>query len=364
MKPFFDIVTRTISSINYPLIVTISKVFEFITIPLFLISFLLSFNFLRRKNRLKITIYSIILAGIIVLSLKYFFMIPRPCSLNLDYDKGICPTAPDYSFPSGHTMFTASLIAPFLGTAYLPIFILFNLFVSFTRVNLGVHFINDVIASFVISMFSYGLMYNILKKSKKSKPPSTYKFEIKRQALHIFIGLFIILILFLSTKIWLIHGTIYVEFFIFIGLQIFLLMINDFILNKEKSIFNIFFKMFERFNRTPGYGAFWYGLGILFCFIFLTNYKYIVVVIIALSIGDACSTLIGRKGKIINPLNRNKTVEGSLAFFTSTVIFSFPFIGLLSIPFSLITALFEALPLKIDDNFVIPVVGVIFFLLI
>jgi len=235
--------------------------------------------------------------------------------------------------------------------------------VSFSRVNLGVHFINDVIAGFVISIFSYGLVYNLLRE-KKEKPKNTYNFEIIRQALHILIGLFIIFTLFISTKLWMNNGSIYVELFIFIGLQFLLLMINDFILNKDKSIFNFLFNTFERKQFIPGYGAFWYGLGVLFCFIFLTDYKEIIVTIIALSIGDAYSTIVGRKGKISNPLNKNKTLEGTLAFFFVTCLFSYPFIGPLAILFSLFTAICEALPLKLDDNFVIPVASVIFFLII
>jgi phytol kinase len=363
MKPFFDVITRFISSINEPLIISFSRFFDLITIPLFLVFFIFSIIFLKRKKRLNITIISIFLALIIVFSLKFFFMVPRPCSIDETYFKGVCPEAPDFSFPSGHTMFASSLIAPFLGTIYLPFFILFNLIVGFTRINLGVHFLNDVIAGFVISMFSYGLVYNLIKK-RKNKPKNPYNFEIKRQALHIFVGLFLIFILFISTQIWLIHGQIYVTLFIFIGLQILLLMINDFLLYKEKSKFNFLFRTFERHKRIPGYGAFWYGLGILFCFIFLTDYKQIIVTIIALGIGDAYSTIIGRFGKIANPFSSNKTVEGSLAFFLTTSLFSFPFIGPVAFLFGLFTAICEALPLKIDDNFVIPLASVVFFLLI
>lgn len=363
MKPYFDIFTRFLTSLDNPLLVSFSKFFDLVTISLFLLFFIFSMKFLHDKKRLKTTVISIFLALVIVFSLKYIFMIPRPCSIDPLYSEGICPGDPDFSFPSGHSMFASSLIAPFLGTIYLPFFILFNLIVSFTRVNLGVHFINDVIAGFVISIFSYGLVYNLMKK-KKEKPKNSYNFEIIRQALHILIGLFIILILFISTRLWMNNGPIYIEFLIFVGLQILLLMINDFLLNKEKSIFNFLFTTFERKQFIPGYGAFWYGMGILFCFIFLTDYKEITVTIIALSIGDAYSTIVGRKGKIVNPLNKNKTIEGTLAFFVVTCLFSYPFIGPLAILFSLFTAICEALPLKVDDNFLIPLASVIFFLII
>jgi len=363
MKPFFDVITRFISSIDNPLIILLSKFFDLLTLPLFFIFFMASFNFLREKKRLKITIISIFLAFIIVFSLKYFFMIPRPCAIDDLYNKGICPEEPDFSFPSGHTMFASSLIAPFLGTIYLPFFILFNLLVSFTRVNLGVHFVNDVIAGFVVSIFSYGLVYNFFKK-KKDKPKNTYNFEIVRQALHIFMGLFLIFILFIASQIWLIHGQIYVALLIFIGLQVLLIIINDFILHKEKSLFTYLFSTFERKQFIPGYGAFWYGLGMLFSFVFLTDYKEIIVTIIALGIGDAYSTIIGRKGRFQNPLNSNKTLEGTLAFFSITILLSYPFIGPLAFLFALFTSICEALPLKVDDNFVIPVASVIFFLII
>ena len=363
MKPYFDIFTRYLISLDNPLLVSFSKIVDLITIPLFLVFFILSMKFLHDKKRLKITIISIFLSLIIVFALKYFFMVPRPCSLDIAYSEGICPNEPDYSFPSGHTFIASSLIAPFLGTVYFPFFILFNLIVSFTRVNLGVHFINDVIAGFVISFFSYGLVYNLLRE-KKEKPKNTYNFEIIRQALHILVGLFIILILFISTRLWINNGPTYIELLIFVGLQVLLLMINDFLLHKEKSIFHKLFTTFERHKYIPGYGAFWYGLGILFCFIFLTDYKEIIVTIIALSIGDAYSTIIGRKGKISNPLNSNKTLEGTFAFFIITCLFAYPIIGPLAILFSLFTAICEALPLKIDDNFVIPLASVIFFLVV
>ncbi len=76
--------------------------------------------------------------------------------------------------------------------------------------------------------------------------------------------------------------------------------------------------------------------------------------IFALAFGDSAAGLTGRFiGRIQNPLNKKKTLEGTLAFFAvsslSMIIFLNPYLALLA---GLIAALVELLPL--NDNLVIP----------
>jgi dolichol kinase len=57
-------------------------------------------------------------------------------------------------------------------------------------------------------------------------------------------------------------------------------------------------------------------------------------------------------------------VEGTLAFFFSTAILSYFFIGPLAIVLALLTALVESLPAKFDDNFTIPLVSILLYMLV
>jgi dolichol kinase len=74
------------------------------------------------------------------------------------------------------------------------------------------------------------------------------------------------------------------------------------------------------------------------------------------ALGDSASGLVGRKlGKHKNPLNKNKSIEGSLSGFILALIGASLFtrleIAVAGAAFGMIS---EALPLKIDDNFTVP----------
>jgi membrane-associated phospholipid phosphatase len=72
----------------------------------------------------------------------------RPCA-GLDW----CPA--DYSFPSLHAAAAFALAIAFLDKKAYPLFLLFALFVSFTRLNLGVHVFADIAAALPLAMLSY-----------------------------------------------------------------------------------------------------------------------------------------------------------------------------------------------------------------
>lgn len=75
-----------------------------------------------------------------------------------------------------------------------------------------------------------------------------------------------------------------------------------------------------------------------------------------LAVGDAFSNLIGTKiGRI---RLWGKTLEGSLAFFFSTLCALYFFLGFeRALVVSLVGATVELLPLRLDDNFTLPIVG-------
>lgn len=86
--------------------------------------------------------------------------------------------------------------------------------------------------------------------------------------------------------------------------------------------------------------------------------------IFTLAVSDPLSAIIGIKfGK--NKITKNKSYQGSLAFFISTLIISISvlnsystsgtmYVVIFSIVLSLIVTLFELIPIRLDDNITIP----------
>ncbi len=120
----------------------------------------------------------------------------------------------------------------------------------------------------------------------------------------------------------------------------------------------------ERFEResapVPGWGSACYAAGALLAITFLPEAAQIAAAIFILGIGDGVSTIIGRRGRMRLPYNKDKTVEGSLAFFVACLP-AYAFIGPAVVPLALIAAIAESLP-GIEDNLLIPLVCTIFLL--
>jgi len=119
------------------------------------------------------------------------------------------------------------------------------------------------------------------------------------------------------------------------------------------------FEREEEKKKIPGKGVFMFFLGAILTIIIFKSISIVTASILIVALGDGTSTLIGLKfGKRPLPYNKKKTLEGSLAF----VIFGFAgaltqvspvqaFLGTLA------AMLVESLPMKIDDNLMIPVVA-------
>lgn len=184
-----------------------------------------------------------------------------------------------------------------------------------------------------------------------------FYFELRRKLFHLFFGLFLIFILFYSGRINLI---IFLCVFLFFGC------IMIFVMQKgwKIPIANWLEETFERKNvKFPGYGAFWYVVGALLSALFLGNAHEIAAAIVVLAAGDSAATIFGILGTHPLPYNRRKTWEGSLAFF----IFSLPaclFAGWIGIALAAIAAIVEGLATPVDDNLLIPVTAIIFFIVV
>jgi len=184
--------------------------------------------------------------------------------------------------------------------------------------------------------------------------------EVMRRIIHIGFGVVVLLFLYLLGK----EGFEYAEAALFTFFILGILIVDRKLKKRKIPLVDLLLEKVERPNVMPAHGAFWYGVGLLLIISFLDNVNYIYASIAILAFGDGVATLAGRYGKVNLFHNKNKTLEGSAAFFVASSIAAYPFIGMTALPLSLICALFESINLNFDDNLVVPLVCVVFFLLI
>lgn len=109
--------------------------------------------------------------------LKNFFMRPRPCTINPNITL-LIPQPQDYSFPSGHTAasFTVVSVLYLLKQKKLFIFsLVLACFIAFSRMYLYVHYPSDilggVIVGFLCGLLSYLLTFKIHFEKEKDLFP-------------------------------------------------------------------------------------------------------------------------------------------------------------------------------------------------
>ncbi|NIM46968.1 MAG: hypothetical protein GTN40_02295 [Candidatus Aenigmarchaeota archaeon] len=125
------------------------------------------------------------------------------------------------------------------------------------------------------------------------------------------------------------------------------------------------FHEYERPNALPFKGATEFFVGCFFATV-LFEPTIAIAAISVLSLADAVSTLIGSYyGKHKLPVNKKKTVEGSISFFITAIFILLFFLDpLKAFIIAIFTTFAEMIP-KVDDNLIIPlVVGIIMTIII
>jgi len=103
----------------------------------------------RNEKRLKVII-ALVLVSVFTFAIKAAMAIERPCvPLGVAY----CPE--EYSFPSIHAAVAFTLMIAFLDKKQFPLFLLFALFISFSRLNLAVHSFRDIAGAMPIALIAY-----------------------------------------------------------------------------------------------------------------------------------------------------------------------------------------------------------------
>lgn len=184
--------------------------------------------------------------------------------------------------------------------------------------------------------------------------------EIRRRLIHISVGLFIIAVLSILGA----GSYEYIEGMLFAAFLAGLWIIDQKLKKRKLPVVDYMLEMFERPHAMPAYGAFWYGMGVLLLLSFISNLDFIRAGIAILAFGDGVATLVGRSGTRRIFYNPNKSVEGTAAFFIASSVAAYIFIGIYGVTLSFICALVESVDWGVDDNFIIPLTCVLFYLLV
>lgn len=159
----------SLEKIRNPFLTNIFQIFTAIGGELLIIAIICAIYWCYNKKLAYYLTFGLFLSSLIVQGLKITFKIPRPWvrypSLNPIGE--VIRTATGYSFPSGHTQATTSLYAALalnskqklvkIGCAIVI------LGVGFSRMYLGMHTLQDVLTSFIITIVIVILIHNISK---------------------------------------------------------------------------------------------------------------------------------------------------------------------------------------------------------
>ncbi len=142
-----DTITSIAVSVDNPLLRAIGLALDDSIIYAALVIALLLIGESRNEKRVKV-LAALVLAFIAVNAIKYVIAEERPCA-----GFAWCPT--DYAFPSTHATIAFTLMTGFLNKRSYALYLLFALFVSFTRMNIGVHTFLDIAGALPVALLCY-----------------------------------------------------------------------------------------------------------------------------------------------------------------------------------------------------------------
>ena len=364
-----DPITFAIASLQNPLLDALGRFLDVYSPFLFLSLALLIYVFYEkvRSNRMRILSFfvALILVLAIVMLLKQI-PVPRPCIESISLLKlGSCPI--DSSFPSLHTAFGFVFAAASLGTSFFPVFFILAVLTGLSRILVGVHTITDVTAGVAIGLSAYFAVVALVRAYLPSFVPKTEKFkeekakkagavlEIRRDVAHALFGTSMVVIA-------LMLGVPAAEVILLCCLFIGMVCIQLRIKKAPIPIIDHLFDVLERPGVMPAMGAFTYVVGALLALSFLPAMQACAV-IAALAWGDSSATVFGTLfGKTKWFHNKKKSIIGTVSFMLFGGIAANLIIGPIGFLLAAILATVETVDSKIDDNLLIPVVGVLFFI--
>jgi dolichol kinase len=241
---------------------------------------------------------------------------------------------------------------------HLPL-MLFTFLIILSRIYLGVHYLSDLLAGSVIG---YVIAKVILSGEEKYQLTNWFlhhvksKLELRRQIAHAFSAVSIALLI----KFDLLH-TISLFILIIIGIGCSLSVKYQkipFILHLLRP-----FERKDHLTQFPGKGAIYLLIGSFMVTIFFPK-PIALASIMIMGLGDAVSTLVGTYfGKLKNPLNPIKHLEGTVLAIIIATIGAFNFVpfqmAFLGATFAMAWEIFSIrfLDKTFDDNLIIPLIA-------
>ncbi|RMH80517.1 MAG: phosphatidate cytidylyltransferase [Acidobacteria bacterium] len=174
--------------------------------------------------------------------------------------------------------------------------------------------------------------------------------EVRRKLFHM-----------LAISLWLVPLRFFNGSLLYITFLMVLILNYMTVLGVGKDMFKLYYRMVyflerERNYQKPSIQALWANLGIFLSFL-LFGRECAMVSTLVLAVGDAFASIVGmRYGR--KRIWENRTLEGSVAFFFSSFLVILPLIGFwkaLLIAFA--SALSEVVPVRLDDNLIVPLVS-------
>ncbi len=174
--------------------------------------------------------------------------------------------------------------------------------------------------------------------------------EINRKILHVLIGTVLAYLIYagVDTKI--------LMMILFLGVVVSLIYMKI-----KIPIVSHLLDMFDRDERIPGKGAITYMAGVIMTVLLFENKEIAAAAVMVLAWGDSASALVGKGvGRIKNPINLKKTIEGSLAGVITGTVGAMLYADATTALVGGISGAIAEIPsirimgYRIDDNIIIP----------
>jgi len=289
-------------------------------------------------QRIKLLLLSIVIAAAIAASLECL-----PKSVNC------CQLQPI----SG----AISIMFPLMGHGAFVLFYIIGLLVSWSELSGGQNCWLDLGEGIAIAGLGYAIAEAIFFRQKRAINRID---ERARKAVHIISNLSACLF------IWAL-GIQTVSYFVILGTFIGILLMHLKIIGLKIPGIDEWLRNVGREGEIPGEGSLYNALGILFVLSILRNdLAAAISVILILALGDGLATYIGtRHGRHKLPWNSSKTFEGMIGFAAGAICALLVMPVPATILVVMAATIIESLPLRVNDNIVLPVVSsLVYFLMI
>lgn len=157
-----DAITQWITGIHSDILTQIDLIFDNPLFYTLVILGLMVAGEKRNSKRKKIAL-AMIIALALGLLVNIGMAVDRPCA---DIEGAVCPML--YSFPSIHCTMAFILMISFLNKRPFPDYMLFAIFIAFSRIHLGVHVFRDVAGALIIGLIAYNITDILWKRWKKN----------------------------------------------------------------------------------------------------------------------------------------------------------------------------------------------------